>query len=112
MTGSGRWRSLRRAVARRPRREPTIRSQQDLSETAMAMLTLWVTFDEQDSEDVARTTHSLMADMNTQDLGYLVLHMAGLCRTLAQTLAEHEGQDVGAALRSVARGVHERGMAG
>ncbi|HEY9390241.1 MAG TPA: hypothetical protein VIR27_10810 [Mycobacteriales bacterium] len=89
------------------------RSQQELCETAMALVTLWVSFDDSEHEQVARTTRSLLAGLNTADLGYLVLHQAGLTRGLVHALIEHarmeDDLDVDLALRTLAHGVARRG---
>lgn len=80
----------------------------------MALLTLWVSYDDSEHEAVARTTRSLLSGLSTPDLGYLVLHLTGLTRGLVHTIgAETEaGLDVSGALQSLARGIHERGASG
>lgn len=95
------------------------RSQQELCETAMALMTLWVSFDDSEHDAVARTTQSLLAGLTSADLGYLVLHLAGLTRGLVHAIGEHASSredlavelDVNQALRTLARGVARRGAA-
>lgn len=80
----------------------------------MALLTLWVSFNDTEHESVARTTRDLLAGLTAPDLGYLVLHVAGLTRGLVHSIAEGaQGTlDLDLALQALARGVHERGAAG
>lgn len=80
----------------------------------MALLTLWVSFDDTEHESVARTTRSLLTGLTSPDLGYLVLHMAGLTRGLVHSIADSapESLDLDLALQALARGVHQRGAAG
>lgn len=95
-------------------RQPS-RSQQELCETAMALMTLWVSFDDSEHEAVARTTRSLLTGLTTADLGYLVLHLAGLTRGLVHSMADYvgpgDGLDVDRALQALAHGVARRGAA-
>ncbi|HEX5494478.1 MAG TPA: hypothetical protein VFX70_07910 [Mycobacteriales bacterium] len=105
----------RNAAGRRMAARPPSRSQQELCETAMALMTLWVSFDDDEHETVARTTRSLLAGLTTADLGYLVLHLAGLSRGLVHSMSDHsgpgDGLDVDRALRALAHGVARRGTA-
>ena len=87
------------------------RSQQELSETAMALLTLWATFEDHETPHVARTTRALLAGLTVEDLGHLVLHMAGLTRGLLHHMSGQHNRDIDQALQVVARGVHDRGSA-
>lgn len=75
----------------------------------MAMLTLWATFDESETDQVAVTTRALIADLSAEEMGYLVLHLAGVSRGVLHVLAGQDHPDVSAALQTVARGVHARG---
>lgn len=108
-----RWARLarERAVAMAVRRTtPTSRhTHQELAETAMALLTLWTTFDEREADSVAATTRSLLAGHSAEELGYLVLHLAGLSRGLAHVLAAQPHPDINEALQTVGRDVHSRG---
>lgn len=63
------------------------RPHQELAETAMALLTLWTTFDEPESEHVAAMTRTLLAGHTSEELGFLILHLAGLSRGLTHVLA-------------------------
>lgn len=75
----------------------------------MALLTLWTTFDEREADSVAATTRSLLAGHSAEELGYLVLHLAGLSRGLAHVLAAQPHPDINEALQAVGRDVHSRG---
>lgn len=81
----------------------------------MALMTLWVSFDDSEHEAVARTTRSLLAGLTASDLGYLVLHLAGLTRGLVHSMVENAGPedalDVDRALQALAHGVARRGTA-
>ncbi len=101
-----------RAVAARNRTTRSRRPHQELAETAMAMLTLWTTFEESESERVAAMTRSLLAGHSAEELGYLVLHLAGLSRGLSHVLVQQQPPDIEAALQAVARDVNERRNAG
>lgn len=91
-----------------PRGKPGRRSHQELAETAMALLTLWTTFDDAEAERVAATTRTLLAGHTAEELGYLVLHLAGLSRGMTRVLAASGERDIGEALQTVARDVQER----
>jgi hypothetical protein len=88
--------------------QPPRRPHQELAETAMALLTLWTTFDDTESDSVAATTRSLLAGHTSEELGYLVLHLAGLSRGLAHVLVNQQHADINEALQAVGRDVHER----
>lgn len=95
---------LRGPVQRRPH--------QELAETAMALLTLWTTFEDTESDDVAAATRSLLAGHSAEELGYLILHLAGLSRGMAHVLANQQHPDINEALQTIGRDVHERRAAG
>lgn len=76
----------------------------------MAMLTLWATFEESETDHVAATTRSLVSDLTGEEMGYLVLHLAGVSRGVLHVVAGQDSPDVPAALQTVARGVHSRGV--
>ena len=84
------------------------RPHQELAETAMALLTLWTTFEDTESDSVAATTRTLLAGHTAEELGYLVLHLAGLSRGLAHVLVSQQEADINEALQTVGRDVHER----
>ena len=88
------------------------RPHQELAETAMALLTLWTTFDDTESDDVAAATRSLLAGHSSEELGYLILHLAGLSRGLAHVLVNQPHPDINEALQTIGRDVHERRAAG
>lgn len=88
------------------------RPHQELAETAMALLTLWTTFDEPESEHVAAMTRTLLAGHTSEELGFLILHLAGLSRGLTHVLAAQTEADVQAALQAVGRDLQGRKPAG
>ena len=94
------------------RTTPPRRPHQELAETAMALLTLWTTFEDSESEEVAATTRTLLAGHTAEELGYLVLHLAGLSRGLAHVLVNQQQADINEALQTVGRDVHERRAGG
>lgn len=94
------------------RATPPRRPHQELAETAMALLTLWTTFEDSESESVAATTRTLLAGHTAEELGYLVLHLAGLSRGLAHVLVNQQQADINEALQTVGRDVHERRAGG
>jgi hypothetical protein len=102
------WARIARERVVALRNPPPRRPHQELAETAMALLTLWTTFDDTESESVAATTRSLLAGHTSEELGYLVLHLAGLSRGLAHVLASQQQADINEALQMVGRDVHER----
>ncbi len=95
---------IERRGARRPH--------QELAETAMALLTLWTTFDDNEADSVAATTRSLLAGHSAEELGYLVLHLAGLSRGLTHVLIAQAHPDINDALQAVGRDVQERRVSG
>jgi hypothetical protein len=95
-------------IERRGERRP----HQELAETAMALLTLWTTFDDSEADSVAATTRSLLAGHSAEELGYLVLHLAGLSRGLTHVLIAQSHPDVNDALQAVGRDVQERRVSG
>lgn len=117
--GDGRFAEVRRYVSRlaaaaRERAAATTRPSEprgprELAETAMALMTLWTTFEEPESAQVAATTRSLLAGLSAEELGYLLLHFAGLTRGLTRVLGtQSHDLDLDAALQAVAREVHRR----
>jgi hypothetical protein len=100
-----RERAAARGVLRSP---PPRRPHQELAETAMALLTLWTTFEDTESDSVAATTRTLLAGHTAEELGYLVLHLAGLSRGLAHVLVSQQEADINEALQTVGRDVHQR----
>ncbi|MGI8868795.1 MAG: hypothetical protein ACR2F6_08080 [Mycobacteriales bacterium] len=117
--GDGRFAEVRRYVSRlaaaaRERAAATARTaeprgHQELAETAMALMTLWTTFEEPESDQVAATTRSLLAGLSAEELAYLVLHLAGLTRGLTRVLgSQSDDLDLDAALQMVARELQRR----
>lgn len=102
---SARERAVQLGVLRNPAPR---RPHQELAETAMALLTLWTTFEDTESDSVAATTRTLLAGHTSEELGYLVLHLAGLSRGLAHVLVSQQQADINEALQMVGRDVHER----
>ena len=93
--------------------EPTRRRpHQELAETAMALLTLWTTYDDDEADEVAATTRTLLAGHNAEELGYLVLHMAGLSRGLSHVMLAQREVDINEALQTLGRDIQERRAAG
>lgn len=84
------------------------RSHQELAETAMALLTLWTTFAEEEADEVAATTRTLLAGHSSEELGYLLLHVAGLSRGLTHVLVAQQSPNIAEALQALGRDVQER----